>query len=798
MADANSSITYLPEANNTVTDQPRFLAMPEPGTFTFLCHEHGDREEAVLSFNDIKALARTIKVLMRRASASTRNEFRRFCRGGIHLRKSGELTGAAIRALRAAEDAMANRPQVPGIYQTPDDFAQWLFEKLAKGKVATVEETLLILSIFFLLTYLILKRQPTAFTNIELHPEGFVEANLKAVLIVTRPDQFLTTADIVGLAYAADIERELLTCDALLTTAEAESSTPTQTASAITERSQAAMSDAQAAIDRQLATEIEQTPEARGDKALISQQVRRMAARSEQGTRTKMHDSKVRVSASVMVRQVRYVLNKIGANLHMSTVFSTQLEQAVMHMWLTLTGRHHAIAMADPSFREHISELMRYANLVEAMYLAYGGQKVDPLTSVDLANLLLTLEKVVKAMAVAHDGVKRRPAADIHGGVGLRKSTALDDAAPSLIAWYKLAGAPAAPLCFIPGQTDQAAFFTAQPSEWARTVSDHAAAWSALFNPVLALGMAANARVGDHGYTVLLSDLTLREKFYVTLGRTQMRVQNSKSGAFDLVFQVDRRVASGSEDERRKSALALRAEEAVFGVRAREYMVSHGMSTDVDRMLYIPDVHRTLALHQSTWSASGTWPARVALKPEYVDGARWLATASGIARYMHTSAKWRETLNTSAGPRTAVYELDLNLAHDSRIEAAHTMVVTKDEFARQRAIGVWWQHEAYQMLLASNVDKADVRLYLAPTIRALLSRGGACVEKARAIVQDLCGTTRVLSLVAGRAAALRIQMNAQFQYGRVLALVGLADLAAINRLDVEIFRHLASMEASNG
>jgi hypothetical protein len=141
-----------------------------------------------------------------------------------------------------------------------------------------------------------------------------------------------------------------------------------------------------------------------------------------------------------------------------------------------------------------------------------------------------------------------------------------------------------------------------------------------------------------------------------------------------------------------------------------------------------------------------------------------------------------------------MYDLDLNLAHDAKIEAQQTMVVTIDEYSRQRAIGVWWLHEAYQMLLCSNSDKADVRLYLTPTIRALLSHGGSCVDKAKAIVQDLCGTTRVLSLVNGRAAALRIQMNAQFQYARVLALVGLSDLAAINRLDVEIFRHIASME----
>jgi hypothetical protein len=734
---------------------------------------------------------------MRAGSQSCRTKFKRWLTGGYYLKNSGELTGAAVRAVRDAENAQTNRPMVPGIYATPDDFCAWLFAKLlGSKKTASVDETILILSIFFLLTYLMIKRTPNAFASRELNAGGFVEANLKAVMLIVNEDGFLTMTDLTAVAFAHEVEAELMNVDVLLKAAENEKVKPAPEATQRDDKTVAterAASEAQSAFDVMLSKESDastaQTDNVAANARILA--ARAAARRTKESAVTP--ETKVRYSANVVITQIRHVLNRIANSLMMNTVFKTRLDLAGYHTWLALTGNAPANAMSDETYKSCLRDFLKVGNFVEALLITYGGTKISKLESVNLPELLMNLEKVRAVLTRAHASVTRVPASEIAGAVGVRSVVTDATGLPSAFWMYKLTGSPSAPLVFIPSQTGQTAFFTAMPSEWSRAVSDQAAVWSALFNPDAASSVLLSARVGRFGYTSTLTDLRLREEHILALCKLPIRIVRSAGGTYDYSFEVARNPKADSAVADARAAIVLRAEEAAYGISAREYIEKKKEGVTIERTLFISDTRRALALSSDTWAANSVWPQHGTLRGEHVDGSTWIALSQSVSRYLHTDASWTETVKTNRGARSGRYGVSLNLMYSEKIEARHTMVTTDDEYARQRKLAVWLYREAYQHLLAVDADVADTRLHLAPPLRKILATS-MNYHYAKSIVINLVGATRVIAATSGRGVVKRVNINADFQLARVFGLTDVQDLSFISLLDADIFRHLAETE----
>jgi hypothetical protein len=763
---------------------------------TWWTYNEGGVEETPLGFGSLSFVVKTICALMRRSPRTVRDKFKAWMSGSLFIKKEGELTGAAIRALKGAEEQTATRAYSAGVNSSPDDYCQWLFTKLVPANRApTVDETLLILAIFYLSTYLILKRSPTLFASPELTPAGFVETKLRAVFLVQQTDRFLTTQDMVGCAFAMDIEEELMKVDALLEASSGEKVAPVaQTADPGVTAGREAAAAAQAQFDTALAAENAAAGVAAGsDAARSTRLLASMNAAARARTASKP-ESTVRYSATIMTRHIRFVLERISSNLHMNSVYAERQNEAAYHMWLALTGNAPAAAMASEDYRSAIDGLMKNGNLYEAMLFTYAGRSISPLPSVGLSDLLLIFKHVTKVLNSVPDGVKKITSAELISGVGLKRTVNALKGTPSTLTLFK-SSALTAPLTFVPGETGQTAFFTAAPSEWNRAVGDAAAAWSALFNPVAASNVLTSARVGEQGYTSTLTDLRLREEHILALASQNVRITRGKtSGVFDYMFEVFRRPVGDNAVARAASAESLRAEEEAYGLAAQELIDPKANDKDsYDRTLYIADTRRALALSRVDMLGEGKWPAQCVLRESHITGKTWLAVSEPFARYVHTKASFSEQISTSDGPRTGKYSIDMNLARDEKIEAKTVMLTTTDEFARQRMLAIWLYLEAYMALTIADCDVADLRLALAPPLRELInkSRHG---DQAKSIVIDLAAASRIVQSTQGKAQVKRITVNLQFHEGRIFGLVGRKDLEFITVLDPGIFRHLAITE----
>lgn len=768
------------------------LSLPAPSSYTWFMYAHGNTERDKLSFNSLAGITATIKTLMRRASSTTRDAYRNWMKGGRFIKKQGELTGAAVRALRGADEQTQTRNYNAGINDTPDDFCQWLFAKLLPDKkTPTVDETLYVLSIFFTLTYLLIKRCPDMFTSNELVAGGFVDSSLKAVLLVTQPDPFLTPNDLVALAFAAEIEEELMKVPALLAAAADESATkgePTSTRPAAATAADASKAAAQSEFDKMLDREHESSAaESRGD---MSQQMRLLASRQARLTveakAGKKPEGKVRYSAAVVAQHIRFVLERIADRLQMTSIYRERQNVAGMHMWLCITGNAPANALANETYRSIMEELLKIGNLTESVLETYGGTETRPATVTNLSDLTLTLKVVRDTLAKAHDGTIKVPAPEVRSALHATRSMAATDGTPSVFALIKRVELTN-PLVFRPNETGQTAFFSMIKSEWSRAIEISAATWAALLNPAAGMRLLTSARAGEHGHTTTITDLRLREENILALCSRPAHIARFAGNTYDYVFKITRNPVNNDATQ----VVALRHEEACYGLTAREKIdVHNNATTKYERTLYLTDARRALALGEYNWSGSGSWPSSDVIHEALVDGRTWVAVSAAFSRYVHTTAALRETISTENGKRTTTLLLDLNQKTTDRLEPRSTLVTTLDEYGRQRNVAVWLYSEAAQALLTAATDVADVRMTLAPILKALLQKS-ANKPEAESLVIDMAGATRILQTTVGRATVHRVWFNLEFQYARLFGLVTPKDASFINDLDPNIFRHLA-------
>lgn len=778
---------YIASSDVQPDDATRRLMLPAPGAFVWYIHQEGSTEHDQLSFKSLTHITRTIKTLMRRASPASRDKYRNWMRGGCFIPKQGELTGAAIRALRGADEGTQTRNYNAGINDTPDDFCQWLFAKLINAKkTPSVDETLYVLAIFFTLTYLLIKRSPDMFTSNDLVAGGFVDSTLKAVLLVKHPDPFLTVNDFAALAYGIEIETELGSVDALLAAAANESTTASvSTRPAVATEAEKVTAKAQSTFDQMIASEASQE----GDRADLSAQMRLSMSRSARLETTRSAaakpEQKVRYSAAVVTQHVRYVLDRIADKLNMTSIFRERQNTAGLHMWLCITGNAPSNALGNETYCKLIEELLMIGNLTEAVLETYGGTETRPEVVTNLSDLVVDLKTVRDTLARSHEGTLKITSSDVRSMVVATRNMAATDGSPSSFSLLKRAEVPN-PLVFRPNETGQTAFFSMIKSEWTRTIQTYAATWAALFNPSAARSLLASARAGEQKYVSTITDLTLREEQILAMCTRTMRIFRSSGVVFDFVYEIKRNPANGDA----QLLANLRQEEAAYGVGARERVEANEAATRYERTLFITDARRALVLGDFSWPGSNYWPSADIVKESLVDGRTWVAVSEAFGRYVHTKAALRETLTTQAGTRTSTFVVDLNQETTDKLEPRSTIVTTVDEYGRQRNVAIFLYSEAAQALLHASTDLADVRLRLTPIMRALFGKS-ILKPKAETLVVELAGVTRVLHSVAGRAATFRVWFNLEFQYARLFSLVNPNDASVIVDLDPGIFRHLA-------